>query len=142
MVKITRSQRDALESVGLLKYRRRGYNPQDQNFSVVNKEHVSRDKTYYVVEEPEIMLFLGLYDNQNLQIISKRQYEQGLTDKVYTEAQVQKWGEYVPNAVVFIDWAGRYRIKRVSKYMFALGIWKPNNARRANGGVVESIEAT
>ena len=75
MIKISRSQRDALESVGLLKYRRRGFNPEDEKFSVVNKEHVSRDKTYYVVEEPEIMLFLGFYENQNLQIISKRQYD-------------------------------------------------------------------
>ena len=139
MIKISRSQRYALESVGLLKYRRRGYNPQDQNFSVVNKEHVSRDKTYYVVEEPEIMLFLGYYENQNLQIISKRQYEQGITNKLFNESQIQKWGEYNPNAIVFVDYAGRYRVKRIAKIMIGLGIWKPNNARKNN--VVENVEA-
>lgn len=139
MIRITRFQRDALESVGLLKYRRKGFNPQDQNFSVANKEHVSRDKTYYVVEEPEIMLFLGYYENQNLQIISKRQYEQGITDGLFTEKEVQKWGEYNPSAVVFIDWAGRYRVKRAAKIMIGLGIWKPNNARKSV--VVESAEA-
>jgi hypothetical protein len=139
MIKISRSQRDALESVGLLKYRRRGFNPQDQNFSVVNKEHVSRDKTYYVVEEPEIMLFLGFYENQNLQIISKRQYDQGIINKLFNESQVQKWGEYNPNAIVFIDYAGRYRVKRIAKIMIGLGIWKPNNARKST--VVENVEA-
>ena len=139
MIKISRSQRDALESAGLLKYRRRGFNPQDQNFSVVNKEHVSRDKTYYVVEEPEIMLFLGFYENQNLQIISKRQYDQGITSKLFNESQVQKWGEYNPNAIVFIDYAGRYRVKRIAKIMIGLGIWKPNNARKST--VVENVEA-
>ena len=139
MIKISRSQRDALESVDLLEYRRIGNNHQDQNFSVVNKEHVSRDKTYYVVEEPEIMLFLGFYENQNLQIISKRQYDQGITSKLFNESQVQKWGEYNPNAIVFIDYAGRYRVKRIAKIMIGLGIWKPNNARKST--VVENVEA-
>lgn len=85
------------------------------------------------------MLFLGFYENQNLQIISKRQYDQGITDKLFTQAEVQKWGEYNPNAVVFIDYAGRYRVKRIAKIMIGLGIWKPNNARKSN--VVESKES-
>lgn len=85
------------------------------------------------------MLFLGFYENQNLQIISKRQYDQGITSKLFNESQVQKWGEYNPNAIVFVDYAGRYRVKRIAKIMIGLGIWKPNNARKNN--VVENVEA-
>ena len=43
------------------------------------------------------------------------------------------------NAIVFIDYAGRYRVKRIAKIMIGLGIWKPNNARKST--VVENVEA-
>ena len=139
MIKISKNERNNLKRVGLLKERKIGFNRQDANYTVANREHVSRDKTIYVTEEPEIMLFLGFYENQNLQIISKRQYDQGITNKLFNESQVQKWGEYNPNAIVFVDYAGRYRVKRIAKIMIGLGIWKPNNARKST--VVENVEA-
>ena len=76
MILITKNERKALDEVGLLKYKRTGFNPQDQNFQVVNREHVGRDKSIYVTEEPEIMAFLGHYENLNLQKISESQVKQ------------------------------------------------------------------
>lgn len=125
MIQITRQEREALESVGLLKYRRLGFHPQDQNFVVTNKEHVGRNKRIYVAEEPDIMLFLGHYDGMNLQNVSERQVNNLLKEKMIAENQVQHWMEYKPNAVVFEDQFGHYHMKKVAKLMLFLGIWKP-----------------
>lgn len=76
MIKITKLQKEALEKAGLIKYRKtkNGLEIQSPNIYVANKEHLSRSKTYYVVEEPKIMKFLGLvkdkpyskfYNNKN-----------------------------------------------------------------------------
>ena len=59
MIKISKNERNNLKRVGLLKERKIGFNRQDANYTVANREHVGRDKTIYVTEEPEIMLFLG-----------------------------------------------------------------------------------
>ena len=49
MIKVTKAEREALESVGLLRSRRTGYNACDANYTVVNREHRSRSKKTYVV---------------------------------------------------------------------------------------------
>ena len=63
MIKITKSQREALENAGLIRYRKTkgGVEIQSPNIYVANREHMSRSKTYYVVEEAKIMKFLGLW---------------------------------------------------------------------------------
>lgn len=62
MIKITKTQKEALEKAGLIKYRKvkNGIEVQSPNLYVANREHMGRDKTYYVVEEYKILQFLGL----------------------------------------------------------------------------------
>ena len=126
MILITKDERAALDKVGLLKYKKTGINAQDQNFVVVNKEHMSRDKSYYVVESPEVMLFLGHYENLNLQKVRKDQLKTLQDKKMLHEGNMQKWGTYVPNAIAFEDAYGQWRIKRITNLMLALNIWKSN----------------
>ena len=63
MIKITKSQRKALEEAGLIRYRKvkEGIEVESPNIYVASREHLSKSKTYYVVEEPRIMKFLGLW---------------------------------------------------------------------------------
>lgn len=63
MIKITKSQRKALEEAGLIRYRKvkEGIEVESPNIYVASREHLSKSKTYYVVEEPKIMKFLGLW---------------------------------------------------------------------------------
>lgn len=63
MIKITKSQKEALENAGLIRYRKvkDGVEIQSPNLYVANREHMSRSKTYYVVEEAKIMKFLGFW---------------------------------------------------------------------------------
>ena len=126
MILITKDERAALDNVGLLKYKKTGINAQDQNFVVVNKEHMSRDKSYYVVESPEVMLFLGHYENLNLQKVRKDQLKTLQDKKMLHEGNMQKWGTYVPNAIAFEDAYGQWRIKKITNLMLALNIWKSN----------------
>ena len=126
MILITKDERAALDNVGLLKYKKTGINAQDQNFVVVNKEHMSRDKSYYVVESPEVMLFLGHYENLNLQKVRKDQLKTLQDKKMLHDGNMQKWGTYVPNAIAFEDAYGQWRIKRITNLMLTLGIWKSN----------------
>ena len=126
MILITKDERAALDKVGLLKYKKTGINAQDQNFVVVNKEHMSRDKSYYVVESPEVMLFLGHYENLNLLKVRKDQLKTLEDKKMLHEGNMQKWGTYVPNAIAFEDAYGQWRIKRITNLMLALNIWKSN----------------
>ncbi len=128
MILITKSERQALDNVGLLKYKRTGYNPQDQNFQVVNREHCGRDKSIYVTEEPEIMAFLGRYENLNLQRVNDGQVKQLVSGGFLNDNNMQKWGTYVPNAIAFEDREGQWRIKKVTKLMLFLEIWKSNKA--------------
>ena len=63
MIKISKSQKKALENAGLIRYRKvkGGIETESPNIYVANREHLSRSKAYYVVEEPKIMKFLGLW---------------------------------------------------------------------------------
>ena len=128
MILITQNERKALDEVGLLRYKRTGFNPQDQNFQVVNREHVGRDKSIYVTEEPEIMAFLGKYDNLNLQKITESQINQLVSANMLNDNNMQKWGTYVPNAIAFEDREGQWRVKKITKVMLFLNIWKSSKA--------------
>lgn len=131
MIKISKSERDNLKRVGLLKDRRIGMNGQDANYTVANREHVGRDKTIYVTEEPEIMLFLGRYENLNLQKINAKQYKQLVDKGILNGNNTQYWGTFVPNAVAFEDATGGWRCKKVTKIMLELGLWSNSKSRRA-----------
>lgn len=63
MIKITKSQKEALEKAGLIRYRKvkEGIEIESPNIYVANREHMSRSKTYYIVEETKIMKFLGYW---------------------------------------------------------------------------------
>ena len=63
MIKISKSQKEALENAGLIRYRKvkDGIETESPNIYVANREHLARSKAYYVVEEPKIMKFLGLW---------------------------------------------------------------------------------
>ena len=129
MILITKNERKALDEVGLLKYKRTGFNPQDQNFQVVNREHVGRDKSIYVTEEPEIMAFLGRYENLNLQKINESQVNQLVSANMLNDNNMQKWGTYVPNAIAFEDRGGQWRVTKITKIMLYLQIWKSSKAK-------------
>ena len=131
MILITKNEGKALDEVGLLKYKKTGYNPQDQNFQVVNREHCGRDKSIYVTEEPEIMAFLGHYENLNLQKINESQVNQLRTGGFLNENNSQKWGTYVPNAIAFEDREGQWRVKKITKLLLFLGIWKSSKVKKA-----------
>ena len=140
MILITKNEKKALDEVGLLRYKRTGFNPQDQNFQVVNREHVGRDKSIYVTEEPEIMAFLGRYENLNLQRINNGQVKQLISSGYLTENNMQKWGTYVPNAIAFEDRDGQWRCKKITKIMLYLGIWKTNKSSFNKQVVNNNIE--
>lgn len=141
MIKVSKYERKELERVGLLKDRRVGLNPQDANYTVTNREHVGRDKTIYVAEEPEIMLFLGKYDDLNLQRISVNQYNKLVEKKILNDTNTQRWGEYKVNAICFQDSYGVYRCKKISKIMLELGIWSNNKSRGGYKFVPKVVEA-
>lgn len=58
--KITKEQWQQLRKAGLIKERKtkEGMVVQEPNFRIANKQHKSRAKTYFVVEEPRIINFL------------------------------------------------------------------------------------
>lgn len=126
MILISKQEREALDKAGILQYHRKlkngGFN--DANFVVVNRQHNGRTKHTYVTELPEVLAFLGKYDSMNLQKITNEQLEVLKKDKLVTDKTIQKWGEYNPDATVYIDEDGCPRIKKVTSYMKKLGYWK------------------
>lgn len=127
MVRISKYEREQLDKFGLIKYRRTGMNPQDATIQVTNKEHVSRDKTYYVTEEPQIMKFLGKFENLNMQKINKTQLKSLMDANMATKDNIQNAGEYKPEAFIYVKENGIILMDKVRKCMLFLGIWKQNN---------------
>lgn len=133
MIRITKQERDALEKVGLIRFRKQYGNKivQDSNLVITNKDHVGKNsKTYYIVEEPTLMKFLGYYDGLNLQRINDSQFELLVEKGLLTEDKIQHWGEYKSNAVCYENQFGERRIVKVTQLMLALGLWKTNKGKR------------
>lgn len=126
MVKISKEERNGLEKYGLLKHKRIGFHAQDPNFVVVNKEHVGRDKTIYVAEEYNIMVFLERYDGLNLQKIRQDQLDSLFEMGLVSEEDIQKPKTFNPKAFIYLDSTGQYRMKKITNLMIALGIWRSN----------------
>lgn len=124
MIAITKKERDDLQECGLLQFKKIGVVKEDANLYVANKTHNSRDKSYYIVETPEILKYLGYYENCNLQKISKGQLDNLLKNGYVTEDKIQKEGTYVSDAMVFTTSDGRIFMEKIAKNMIFLGIWK------------------
>ena len=75
------------------------------------------------------MAFLGRYENLNLQRINDGQLNQLISANMLNDNNMQKWGTYVPNAIAFEDRTGQWRIKKITKMMLYLGIWKSNKSK-------------
>ena len=130
MIAVSKMERKMLESVGLLRDKKTGRNPEDANYVVINRSHKSRNKKCYVVEEQDTLLFLEKYDKLNLQKVSKAQIDKLKKEKLLKDSQIQHSGEYVPGALAFQDRKGQWRIKKVTSFMIALSYWKPNYVRQ------------
>lgn len=130
MVKITKTEREALEKVGLLKHKKTGYNSCDPSFYVANKEHTGRNKHTYIVESPEVMKFLGRYENQNLQRINEKQYESLCEAGLVHEKNTQYWGQYNPKAICYQSQFGDFRVAKITPIMMHLGLWKDNKRKK------------
>lgn len=133
MIRITKQERDLLDKVGLIRYRRQFGNKilQDSNLVITNREHIGKNsKTYYIVEEPAIMKFLGYYDGLNLQRINQNQYNLLVQKGLLSEDKIQHWGEYNPKAICYENQYGERRIMKVTQLMLALNLWKTNKQKR------------
>ena len=75
------------------------------------------------------MAFLGKYDNLNLQRINESQLNQLISANMLNDNNMQKWGTYVPNAIAFEDKEGQWRLKKITKLMLFLGIWKSSKSK-------------
>lgn len=126
MFPISKYEREKLDSVGLIQYRRVGRNPQDANITVANREHVSRDKTLYVVDEPNhgIKKFLGYFEDCNMQKISNLQLKKLIEEKKATDDNIQHDGEYKEKAFIYVRPDGTILMDKISEYMIFLNIWK------------------
>ena len=120
MVLINKFDKKRLEKVGLWKHKREGKFAQDSNFSVCNKQHNSRAKTYYIVETFETMRFLEMWDRANVVKISNQQLEKLQNKKIITEKNIQKYDEYIVEAKCFIAKNGDIYVARENKILFAL----------------------
>ena len=125
MIPVGRNERKSLEEVGLWKYKRTGLNPQDPNFTIANREHPSRAKTFYIAEEQDVMKFLEKWELcNNLQKITSQQLERLKNERLISEEKIQKSGTYVPNAFVYVAKNGDVYMEKIAKLMIGLGYWK------------------
>ena len=125
MIRVSKTIRQELEEVGLIRYRKEGVRASDANLVVANREHVGKNaKSYYVVEEPEILLFLQRYETLNLQKLRPDQVQMLKEKGIINEENIQYPREYKPSAIAFVDDRGQYRCKRIASIMLALGYWK------------------
>ena len=141
MIRISKLERDALDAVGLIRYRKvkNGKITDDATLKVCNREHVGKNvKTYYVTESFEVLAFLGKLEGLNLQKINSYQMRQLEKTGYVTEANKQYFGTYVPDAVVYQDENLEWWAKKNPKMLIDAGIWKErplnyyNNKRNKN----------
>lgn len=131
MLLISRSDKDKLDNLGLLKHKKTGANPQDANFQVANREHPGRAKTYYVTEDMEILTALGRFDMCNLQKITQEQLNQLKSAGLVKEEMIQHDGEYIPKPLAYISKDGEVYIPKAAKLLLFLGIWRNNKSKKS-----------
>lgn len=120
MILINKIDKKRLEKVGLWKHKRQGKFAQESNFSVCNKQHNSRAKTYYIVENEDVMRFLGIWDKSNVIQITHQQFENLKKKKIINENNIQKYDEYIVGAKCFIANSGDIYVARDKKILLAL----------------------
>ena len=120
MISINKLDKKRLEKVGLWKHKREGKFSQESNFTVCNKNHKSKAKTYYVAEEMDVLRFLGIWQQANVKKISEKQFENLKGRNILNEENIQKYDEYVPNAKCFLDKNGDIYVARDRKILLAL----------------------
>jgi hypothetical protein len=120
MILINKLDKKRLEEAGLWKHRQTGKNSQESNFSVCNKQHNSRSKTYYVVEHTETMRFLEIWDKANVMKISEEQFNKLKNKKILNSNNIQTYNNYIPNAKGFIANNGDKYVTKEKKILLAL----------------------
>lgn len=120
MTLINKFDKKRLEKVGLWKHKREGRYSQESNFSVCNKQHNSRAKTYYIVENADVMRFLEMWDKANVKQISSQQLEELKEKNIVTEKNIQRYNEYIEDAKCFIANNGDIYVAREKKILLAL----------------------
>ena len=120
MILINKFDKKRLEKVGLWKHARKGKFSQESNFSVCNKQHNSRAKTYYVVEDIETMRFLEFWEKSNVIHISQKQFEDLKNKKIINENHIQHYDEYKVGAKCFIARNGEIYVAREKRIVLAL----------------------
>lgn len=103
MERITKFERERLEQVGLWKHRNKH---REGNFSVTNKFHKSRAKTYYVIEEYNLMRRIERWEKANVIKITEKQLEKLKEKKMVFEKSIQTYDNYNPKANCFISHNG------------------------------------
>lgn len=121
MILINKLDKKRLEKVGLWKHKREGRFSQESNFSVCNKQHNSRSKTYYVVENIETMRFLEIWDKANVIKITSQQFNDLKAKKIINANNIQKYNEYIIGAKCFFANNGDIYVAREKKILLALG---------------------
>ena len=123
MLPISRSERDKLEKIGLLKSKRDGISVQDPNYSIANRRS-SKSKTYFLVENPTEMRFLGYFIDNGICKISKNQYDFLIKEGSIEEDKIQIEGTYVPQALCYYWGENNIWVVKDQKIMIKLGYWK------------------
>lgn len=96
MIKIDQAQIKKLKDVGLL---REKTDSQEPNYTVANKEHPSRAKTYYLTEEIPQMRFLGFFCDNKVFKINSEQLNKIL--QKYPNIEIQTMNQYNPKAKIY-----------------------------------------
>lgn len=122
MIPINKFDKKRLEKVGLWRHKREGRHSQESNFSVCNKRHKSRAKTYYIVEEIDVMRFLGMWNNANVKKISQKQFDILKEKNIINDRNIQKYDEYVEHAKCFFDKNGDIYVAKERKILLTLNI--------------------
>ena len=117
MVSITKAERERLEQVGLWKHKRKF---KDGNFSITNKYHKSRAKTYYVIEEYSVMRRLERWGRANVIKITNEQLTKLKEKKLVFDKSIQTYTDYNPKANCFISHSGEIYVARSENIMNAL----------------------
>ena len=134
MIRVSKLERDALDKVGLIQYRkvRNGHIINDSTLKVCNREHVGKNcKTYYVVASFEVLAFLGRMEGLNLQRISPYQLNTLEKAGYVNDKNKQTWGTYVPEALVFQDMTGQWWVRKIASMLIETGIWTANKNKRS-----------
>lgn len=123
MLRVERREIELLRKVGLLQDKRTTTG-QEANYTVLNRTHKSRVKTYAVVETIDVLKFFEFWDRCNLQEITKDQFKQLCDEERLGTGDIQYPQTYLPSAIAYVSSDGRYFVQKMAKLLIPLGIWR------------------